>query len=350
MVKRKVSIICILVLLVGSISGCAFMEVFSKREKVSNTLKIGISVYDQYDTFITSLTNSFNEWAKKMEQEEDITIIIDLQTAGGNQSIQNDQMGQFVSSGCDVALINLVDRTDATVVIDKAKNAGIPVIFFNRELVKEDLERWDQLYYVGAVALESGQMEGQILLDACKERFDEFDKNHDGKLQYVILEGEAGHQDALVRTEYVVKTVTEGGVELEKLSNQIANWNRAQATAKMKVWMQELEDSIEVVFANNDDMALGAVDAMKNWEMEKRPVVLGIDGTAEALWAVKNGELLGTVLNDAKGQARSMLNLACFLKFNKALPADIILLEDKSIRLPYKIITIQNVDSVISEK
>lgn len=350
MVKRKVSIICIVVLLVGSISGCAFMEVFSKREKASNTLKIGISVYDQYDTFITSLTNSFNEWAKKMEQEENITITIDLQTAGGNQSIQNDQMGQFVSNGCDVALINLVDRTDATVVIDKAKNAGIPVIFFNRELVKEDLERWDQLYYVGAVALESGQMEGQILLDACRERFDEFDKNHDGKLQYVILEGEAGHQDALVRTEYVVKTVTEGGIELEKLGNQIANWNRAQATAKMKAWMQELGDSIEVVFANNDDMALGAIDAMKSWEMEERPVVLGIDGTAEALQAVKNGELLGTVLNDGKGQARSMLNLACFLKLNKALPADITLLEDKSIRLPHKIITIQNVDSVISEK
>lgn len=348
MVKRKVSIICIVALLIGSVSGCSFP--LARNEKQNNTLKIGISVYDQYDTFITSVTDYFNEWAKEMEQEENVTITIDLQTAGGNQNVQNDQMSRFVSSGCDVVLINLVDRTDATVIIDKAKNAGMPVIFFNRELVKEDLERWDQLYYVGAVALESGEMEGQILLDACQEHFDEFDKNNDGKLQYVILEGEAGHQDALVRTEYVVKTVTKGGIELEKLGNQIANWNRAQATAKMKVWMQEFGDSIEVVFANNDDMALGAIDAMKSWEMEKRPVVLGIDGTDVALQAVENGELLGTVLNDAKGQAKSMLNLACFLEFNKELPENITLLEDKSIRLPHKIVTIENVLQVISDK
>ena len=348
--KRKISIICIIAILICTMNGCTFTEVLSRTKSQDNTLKIGISVYDQYDTFISSVVDYFKEWAKKKEQEADITITIDLQNAGGNQSVQNDQMGLFVSGGCDVVLINLVDRTDATVVIDKAKNAEIPVIFFNRELVKEDLERWDQLYYVGAVALESGEMEGQILLDACKEHFDEFDKNHDGKLQYVILEGEAGHQDALVRTEYVVNTVTKGGIVLEKLGNEIANWNRAQATSKMKVWLNAFGENIEIVFANNDDMALGAIDALEGWDKKEWPVILGIDGTKEALQAVKNGGLLGTVLNDAKGQSRSMLELACFLKFRTNLPDDITLLDDKSIRLPHKIVTIDNVEQIILDR
>lgn len=350
--KRLISGLCMVVVLAGLLNGCSAAELLSREVKEDNTLKIGISVYDQYDTFISSVVDSFYDWAKKKEQETDITITIDLQNAGGNQSVQNDQMGQFVSNGCDVALINLVDRTDATVVIEKAKNAGIPVVFFNRELVQEDLERWDQLYYVGAVALESGEMEGQILVDACKENFDKYDKNGDGELQYVILEGEAGHQDALVRTEYVIKTVNEGGIILEKLGNEIANWNRAQAEAKMQVWMNDFGERIEVVFANNDDMALGAIDALSTSALDrsKWPVVLGIDGTLVALQAVKNGELMGTVVNDGKGQSRSMLELAFSLKFKTQLPSDIILENGKYARLPHKIVTIENVDEFIQSR
>ena len=348
--RRLISSICVVTMLVSLLNGCSFTNILVGEEKEDNTLKIGISVYDQYDTFISSVVDAFYEWAKKKEQETDITITIDFQNAGGNQSVQNDQMGAFVSGGCDVALINLVDRTDATVVIERAKNAGIPVVFFNRELVQEDLERWDQLYYVGAVALESGEMEGQILVDACQERFDEFDKNGDGELQYVILEGEAGHQDSLVRTEYVIKTVTEGGIVLEKLGNEIANWNRAQAESKVQTWMNELGEGIEVIFANNDDMALGAIDALGAWERDKWPVILGIDGTAVALQAVKSGELMGTVLNDGKGQARSMLELAFSLKFETPLPSDIILENGKYVRLPHKIVTIENVDKIIQDR
>ena len=348
--KRLISMICIVAMFTGILSGCSFSNPFVREEKQDNTLKIGISVYDQYDTFISSVVDSFYEWAKKKEQETDITITIDFQNAGGNQSVQNDQMSQFVSGGCDVALINLVDRTDATVVIERAKNAGIPVVFFNRELVQEDLERWDQLYYVGAVALESGEMEGQILIDACKENFDEYDKNDDGELQYVILEGEAGHQDALVRTEYVIKTVTAGGIVLEKLGNEIANWNRAQGESKMQAWMNEFGEKMEVVFANNDDMALGAIDALGAWERNRWPVVLGIDGTAVALQAVKNGELMGTVINNGKGQARSMLELAFHLKFATPLPSDIILENGRYVRLPHKIVTIDNVDEIIKNR
>ena len=105
---------------------------------------------------------------------------------------------------------------------------NIPVIFFNRELVEEDLERWTRLYYVGAQAFESGIMQGELAAEAFLTD-QSLDKNGDGIFQYVVLEGEAGHQDAIVRTEYSVSTMIDSGVEVEKLGYAIANWNRAQA-------------------------------------------------------------------------------------------------------------------------
>ena len=101
--------------------------------------------------------------------------------------------------------VNIVDRTSAAQLIDKAQEADIPMIFFNREPVAEDLYRWNRVYYVGAKAEESGVLQGQILLDRWLNREQPMDKNGDGILQYVLLEGEPGHQDAMLRTEYAVK-------------------------------------------------------------------------------------------------------------------------------------------------
>ena len=123
-----------------------------------------------------------------------------------------------------------VDRTDPTTVIDLAEKNDIPVIFFNRELVEEDLERWDKLYYVGAKAFESGMMEGQIAAGFLQDP--SVDRNQDGVYQYVVLEGEPGHQDAIVHTEYSVNTIV-SAIEVEKLGYAIVNWNRAQAQNKM---------------------------------------------------------------------------------------------------------------------
>lgn len=207
--------------------------------------------------------------------------------------------------------------------------------FFNRELVGEDLERWDRLYYVGAKAFESGILEGEIAADTFKSNPD-VDKNGDGVFQYIVLEGEAGHQDAIVRTEYSVSTIAENGVEVEKLGYAIANWNRAQAQTKMAQMLSEYSSQIELVLANNDDMALGAVDALKASELtrEEWPVIVGIDGTDVGLAAVQNGELAGTVYNDKEGQAEAMLDLAYALSVGGDLN-ELNLEGGKYIRLPY---------------
>ena len=218
----------------------------------------------------------------------------------------------------------------------------MPVIFFNRELVEEDLERWDQLYYVGAKAFESGIMQGEIATDVFRSN-PGADKNGDGVFQYVVLEGEAGHQDAIVRTEYSVSTIIEAGVEMEKLSYAIANWNRAQAQTKMAQMLGEFGAKIELVLANNDDMALGAVDALKTADIPQAqwPVIVGIDGTDVGLEAVKNGELAGTVYNDKEGQAMAMLNLAYELSVGGSL-AQLELENGKYIRLPYAKVGVEN--------
>ncbi|MDR0381805.1 MAG: galactose ABC transporter substrate-binding protein [Oscillospiraceae bacterium] len=311
------------------------------------SIKIGVSIYDQYDTFIGILTDRFHRLAREKEEELDITITILQESAAGSQMDQNVQMEDFIQSGCDVICVNLVDRTDASVIIDAAEAAGIPVIFFNRELVEEDLERWDKLYYVGAAALQSGRLQGQILINLCRSDFKTVDRNNDGLLQYVMLEGEAGHQDAIMRTQYSVSTVESAGYRLERLGDEIANWSRAQADNKMTQFLEANPNAIEVVFSNNDEMALGIIDALHRAgvEPEDWPVVLGIDGTPAALQALQNGEMAGTVLNDAQGQAKGMLDLACAVAAGSPLPGD---LEDgKYIRLPYKVITPANVEEYI---
>ena len=94
----------------------------------------------------------------------------------------------MITEGCDVICVNLVDRTDPTAIIDLAEKNNIPVIFFNRELVEEDLERWTRLYYVGAQAFESGIMQGELAAEAFLTD-QSLDKNGDGIFQYVVLEG-----------------------------------------------------------------------------------------------------------------------------------------------------------------
>lgn len=345
--RKKVRVGSLILCVILFLTGCSG-NFGAEQGGFSKNIKIGVCAYDQFDTFISSLVEDFKSAAKQKEYETGSTITVEVVSAGGKQNVQNDQVSDFIDNGCDIICVNLVDRTDSTMIIDKAKSAGVPVIFFNRELVQEDLERWNQLYYVGAEALKSGIMQGEIVVELCsgKEGMTPYDRNGDGKLQYVMLEGEAGHQDALIRTEYAVNTITDAGIPLEKLGDEIANWNRAQAQTKMNLWLSEFGDGIELVLSNNDDMALGALDAWKESGQRERPIIVGIDGMAEALEEIREGNLDGTVINDAEGQARSMLELAYSLCFHTALPEDIELLDGTYIRLPHTIVTAENIDEL----
>ena len=276
-------------------------------------LRIGCALYTQDDTFISTMAQNLEWMVREAEGETGRKITLFIADGKSSQSTQLDQVDRFLSRGCDVLCVNLVDRTAASVIADKAEAEGVPLIFFNRQPVAEDIQRWDQIYYVGADAKESGTLQGKLVLDAWRADREALDRNGDGVLQYVMLEGEPGHQDSLLRTEYSVKAVTDGGVEVEKLANETANWNRAQAAARTAQWIEEFGGGIEVIFSNNDDMALGAIDALADTPRDRWPLIVGVDATAPALRAVEEGTLKGTVLNDAAGQAEDILALSCAL-------------------------------------
>ena len=165
---------------------------------------IGVAYYNQSDTFLNELLDSFREQLKEL-QGQDMETVVMIRDAAGSQRTQDDQVKELIDAGCDVLCVNLVDRADPSEIIDIARENDIPIIFFNREPVAEDMMQWDKLYYVGADAKQSGVMQGELAADAI-EAEPQIDRNKDGKIQYVVLEGEPGHQDAISRTENAVDT------------------------------------------------------------------------------------------------------------------------------------------------
>ncbi|ETP72195.1 ABC-type sugar transport system, periplasmic component [Lachnospiraceae bacterium JC7] len=338
---RKSFLVLLILGIMTASSGCGVNDI--SEPETDGEIKIGVTVYDQYDTFISSILEDLNEDVLKARNETGRGIVLETYNSAQSQATQDDQVEEMIKDGCDVICVNLVDRTAPSNIIDTARNADVPIVFFNRELVDEDMHRWDKLYYVGADAFLSGIMQGELAVDVIREK--NVDKNGDGEIQYVMLEGEAGHQDAIVRSENCVNRMLELGVKLDKLGYAIANWNRAQAATQMEKMIKNYGPEIEFVFANNDDMALGAIDAYNASGMNRGswPYIIGIDGTDPGLSAVKDGTMAATVYNDAKGQAEAIFQLAYRLSCGESL-SGLELQGDKYIRLPYQKITQENVD------
>lgn len=324
MTKKKVAYVFIAVIIIIAIS-MAYIT-FNKNDKETaekKTIRIGVSLYRFNDTFISSIKKEMENYVKYYEKGNGIKLSMEIVDAGGSQFTQNKQVDRFISLNYDVMCINPVERTDASVIIDKALAADIPVVFFNREPVEDDMKRSDKFCYVGVDAKESAVLEGQILVDAYRKDSSVLDLNGDGEVSYILLEGEASHQDSIVRTEWSTKTLKNGGVPIKKLTGDIANWDRNQAAALMEGFVKKYGKEIELVLSNNDDMALGAIDILKNEKSLKNVKVVGVDATSPALEAIKRGELFGSVSNDKSEYARAIIEFAIAKATGSELPEDI---------------------------
>ena len=312
--KKIVAGLILGIILVCNICGCQ-----SNKEEKDSILRVGIVTYTQDDPFINTLKEQLKENLKTMETK-DMKIMISERNGDNDQRDQNGAVEEMIDAGCDIMCVNLVDRTEPSKIIKMARQSNIPIIFFNREPVREDLKQWDKLYYVGSNAEQSGKMQGQIAAKYIKKN-KEVDKNHDGKIQYVLLEGEAGHQDAISRTDCSVKTIIGKGIKLEKLSYQFADWNRGQAENRTNQLIEQYGDKIEMIISNNDEMALGALEAYKKSKYGKKqwPIIFGIDGLDDALEAIKAGEMQGTVYNDKEDQASEISQLVVDIFQNNSL-------------------------------
>ena len=344
--KKKRRVAVLLSATIGSavlvLSGCS-----GKSDQTEKTLRVGVITYTQDDPFINGLTDELKAQLKAMENKER-RIIVSTKSGNDDQQEQNEKVEEMIDAGCDVLCINLVDRTAPSRIIRMARNEDIPVIFFNREPVREDLMQWEKLYYVGCDAEQSGIMQGEIAEEYIKSH-PEVDKNQDGKIQYVLLEGEAGHQDAISRTEYSVKTLMKNDVILEKLSYQLADWNRGQAENRMNRLISQYGKEIELVISNNDEMALGAVEAYRTvgYAREDWPVIFGIDGLEDALKAVKAGEMQGSILNDRVDQAKEMAKMAVKLFEGEDFDQEN-LKEDRYYFSEYQKVDSSNIDEYLS--
>ncbi len=288
------------------------------REEKKTALRIGVLLYRNDDTFIGTLRNSLEQAAKDYEKETGIRVTLDVRDAKRNQITQNSQAERMIDLDCDVLCVNIVDRSAASGIIDKAMEADTPIVFFNREPVAEDMNRWEKLYYVGADAKESAVLEGQILVDAYKKNPSSLDRNGDGVVSYVLLEGETNHQDSLIRTEWSIQTLKDGGVPIRRITGGIANWEKNQASALMEQWLSEYGTEIELVIANNDDMALGAIDAIERAGIVTGTIKLvGIDGTPAGQDAFREGKLFGTVESSKEIYAKRIFDTAEELAMGK---------------------------------
>jgi methyl-galactoside transport system substrate-binding protein len=304
----------------------------------SEETKIGVAIYKFDDTFMSGVR-------REIEADAQGKVPLNLVDSQNQQATQNDQVDAFFTQGFKAVAINPVDRTAAGVIVDRAKSAGVPVVFFNREPLAPDLNKWDKVFYVGAKAEQSGTMQGEIASEYWKAH-PEADKDKDGVLQYVMLKGEPGHQDAELRTRYSIKAVTDAGIKVQALAEDTAMWDRVRGQEKMAAFLAAHGDKIEFVFANNDDMALGAIEGLKAagyFKGDKFIPVVGVDATAPALDALAAGTLLGTVLNDAKNQGKATFELAYALAKGEPAQTSVAPLADgKYIWVPYRKVTKEN--------
>ena len=327
----------VFVLMLSVLSAVAFAG-GSSSSSAGGLPQIGVAIYKFDDTFMSYVRNAIEQNA----QGKAVINMVDSQNA---QPTQNDQVDQFITRKMKSIAINPVDRTAAGAIVQKAKAGNVPVVFFNREPFENDMNAWDKVYYVGAKAEESGTMQGEIAAEWWKSH-PETDKNKDGVLQYIMLKGEPGHQDAELRTEFSIKAVTAAGIRVQELAVDTAMWDRPRAVEKMDAFWARFGDQIEMVFCNNDDMALGVIESLRKvgfFSGGRYLPVVGVDATAPALQALAEGTLLGTVLNDAKNQGKATYDIAYALATG-ANPATAgwTITNGKYIWVPYQKVTRDN--------
>jgi methyl-galactoside transport system substrate-binding protein len=283
---------------------------FISTAAMAATPRIGILIYKYDDTYISTVRNALNKALDGKAQ-------ISMQDGKGDQATQNDQLDVMIERGMDGIIVNMVDAQAAAGVVDKIKRAGIPVVFFNREPNLDVLKTYEKALFVGTNAADAGKMQGDIvksLWDANK-----YDINKDGKFQYVMFKGEPDNPEAIARTDFSVSQAVENGVKLEQIGETfVCNWDTALAQQAMESALAANEGKIELVIANNDSMAMGAIAALSNigYNVEggsKLIPVIGVDATDQAVDAINRGIMSGTVKQDgeAMGNAVSaiMLNM-----------------------------------------
>jgi len=285
----------------------------------AETKKVGVSIYQFTDNFMTLYRNEIENYFKSLETD-DVKYEITMADGKNDMAEQTNQIQNFITQGMDVIILNLVQTSSADALIDQIVAADIPLVLINREPLAYDADgkTLDEAYegilnnakvcYVGADARQSGTFQGEMVA----ELENHGDINGDGKISYIMIEGDPENIDAQYRTEFSIKALTDAGYEVECLDDQVGNWDQTKGQELCANALTKYGESVEVVFCNNDAMALGAATAIQTAgrKVGEDIYLLGVDALEEAVQLVKDGEMTGTVLNDHIGQSHAAVDAA----------------------------------------
>lgn len=291
---------------------------------------VHVFYYTYSDPFISNVRQSMDK------QLSDAGISYQDYDGAGNQTTQTEQIQTAITAGAKAIIVNIVNTGSddaAKSIVSLAKNADIPVIFFNREVSDAVVKSYDKCAFVGTDAKEAGILQGQMIGDYVKENFASMDINGDGKISYVLFKGEEGNNEAIYRTQYSVEEANKilkasGKSELsfydkgnpnKYLVDRNGQWSAAAANEYMTTALTSYNENngnmIELVICNNDGMAEGAISALNSsgyntGDAKSRQIpVFGVDATAAAVDLISKGKMTGTIKQDAVGLAAAVTKI-----------------------------------------
>jgi inositol transport system substrate-binding protein len=290
---------------------------------------IGVSMALFNDNFLTVLRNGMIRQAEAMDE-----VDIQVEDAQNDVAKQLDQINNFIASGADAIIVNPVDTSATQAMTDAAEAAQVPLVFVNREPINVDSLPDDQAF-VASDERESGALETRevcrLLAEAGKSEADIY-----------IMMGELSNQAAVQRTQDIQDVIDAGecGVTLNVIDKQTANWQRNEAQDLMTNWLSTGQP-FDALISNNDEMAIGAIQAMKASGISMDDVVVGgIDATQDALLAMAAGELDVTVFQDAAGQGAGALDAALKLARGEAV--------EQKVYIPFQLVTPANMKEFVT--
>ena len=304
--KKLIAIVLVLVMAL-SLAACAASGSDVK------TYKVGVAIYQYTDNFLTLYRQEIENYFKTLETDK-VKYEITMVDGKSDMAEQTNQIETFITQKMDVIICNLVQTSSAEVIIDKVVAADIPLVLINREPLGETDESYPgivnnpKVCYVGADARQSGTYQGEMILALD----DKGDINGDGVVKYVMVVGDPENPDAQYRTEYSIKALTDAGVKTECLVENVGNWETTKGQEIVATALAQFGDEVEVVFCNNDGMALGAAQAISaaGRTVGKDIYLVGVDALTECQEMVQNGTMTGTVLNDHIGQSHAAVDVA----------------------------------------
>ena len=290
---------------------------------------IGVSMAKFDDNFLTVLRNGLQAHADANG------ISVQIEDAGNDVAKQLDQINNFIASGVSAIVVNAVDTSATQAMSDAAAAANIPLVYVNRQPINMDTLP-DNQAFVASNEVDSGTLE---TLEVCR-LLKEAGKT---EAQIYVMMGELSNQAAVQRTADIHDVMASGncGVTLNIIDEQTANWSRDEAQNMMTNWLSS-GAPFDAVIANNDEMAIGAIQALKASGIDMATVIVaGVDATQDALAAMQAGDLDVTVFQDAAGQGSGSLNAAVALSKGEAV--------EQKVYIPFLLVTPANVAEYLAK-